>query len=173
MFWLQPPPYLRRLAIAALILFAFVWDLRSADTEPYPFSVQAMAAGEAFTEANVEWRQVPVGLLEVPELVGRSAAVALAAGQPITPAVLGSPATVPEGWWSVAIDLPVQATPGSSVLLVVVDPPLTVPGVVVTAQSGDRFSAGHHPAVVAVPGEAAPIVAAAERAGQLVAATRP
>lgn len=102
-----------------------------------------------------------------------AAAADLAAGDPLTAPVLAAPVTIPPGWWAVPVDIGSRAGPGSSVLLVIVDPPLTVPGIVVSTQRGDRFAMDYSPAVVAVPGEAAPLVAAAERAGFLVTATRP
>jgi hypothetical protein len=59
------------------------------------------------------------------------------------------------------------------VLLVVTDPPLTVGGIVVSTQRGDPYSLDYRPALVAVPGEVAPVIAAAGRAGLLVTAVRP
>jgi hypothetical protein len=157
----------------ALVLGALLWDLRAAATEPYPFAAAPIPAGSPFAAGSVEWRDLPVGAFAVPDLSAGVAAVDLAAGEPITGAVVSDPVAVPDGWWAVPVDLPSRASPGTPVLLVVTDPPLTIPGVVVTAQRGDRFAMDHSPAIVAVPGEMAPIVAAAERAGLLVAATRP
>ena len=66
-----------------------------------------------------------------------------------------------------------HAAAGDEVLLVVTDPPLTVRGVVVSAQQGDAYSLDYRPAVVAVPEESAAVVAAAAAAGTLVAAVAP
>jgi hypothetical protein len=58
------------------------------------------------------------------------------------------------------------------VLLVVVDPPTTVTGIVVSPQRGDAYSLDYRPATVAVPLEMAPLIAAASAQGVLVAAIR-
>jgi hypothetical protein len=157
----------------ALVLGAVLWDVRAAATEPHPFAGAPIPAGSPFAAESVEWRHLPAGAFAIPDLAAGVAAVDLAPGEPITGAVVADPVAVPEGWWAVPVDLSSRAAPGTPVLLVVTDPPLTVPGVVVTAQRGDRFAMDHAPAIVAVPGEMAPLVAAAERAGMLVAATRP
>jgi hypothetical protein len=48
-----------------------------------------------------------------------------------------------------------------------------VEGLVVTPQQGDAYSLDYRPAVVAVPAEAAALVASAAAAGSLVAAVAP
>jgi hypothetical protein len=58
-------------------------------------------------------------------------------------------------------------------MLVITDPPLTIGGIVVSTQRGDPYSLDYRPALVAVPGNVAPLIAAADRAGSLVTATRP
>ena len=79
---------------------------------------------------------------------------------------------VPPSWWTVPIDVGTLAVPGDEVLLVLADPPINVSGIVVSAQSGDAFSLAFRPAAVAVPSEAAALVAAAEREGVLITAIR-
>jgi hypothetical protein len=66
-----------------------------------------------------------------------------------------------------------QAAPGDPVLLVVTDPPTTISGIVVTAQRGDPYALDFRPATVAVPADAAALVAAASAKGLVVAAVRP
>lgn len=173
MYWLQRPPYLRWAAAAALVLTAFAWDLARARTEPFPFAAREIAAGTPIEASAVRWRKVPSGLFEAPDLGAASALVAIPSGDPITSAVVGEPPPAPEGWWAVPVDLAPGAAPGDEVLLVIADPPLTVPGIVLIPGSGDRFGIDARPASVAVPAEAAPVVAAASRAGLMVAATRP
>lgn len=97
----------------------------------------------------------------------------LAAGDPLIPAVLSGGVSVPDGWWAVSLDAGRHATPGLEVLLVVVDPPVTTTGIVIEAQRGDRLSLDYRPALVAVPGDVAAVVAAADHAGLLVTAVRP
>lgn len=173
MYWLQRPPYLRWAAAALLVAGAVAWDLRGTATSPHPFLTATVAAGSPIPADAVEWRSVPAGLLDPPELDGRVAALDLDAGDPITTSVLTDPATAPEGWWAVPITLGRHARPGDEVMLVTIDPPLTIPGVVLEAEAGDTYSLDFRPAVVAVPGESAPLVAAAAGEGRIVAVVRP
>ena len=45
MFWLTRPPYLRWAAAAAVVVAAFLWDLRGSSDILYPFATSAIAAG--------------------------------------------------------------------------------------------------------------------------------
>lgn len=173
MYWLQRPPLLRRAAAAILIVAAFAWDLRGSPTEPHPYAARAIAVGSEITAGDVVWRRLPAASFVIPDLVGRIAAVDLPAGEPITASGLAPPTQVPNGWWAVPIEIGPHAVPGDEVMLVITDPPVTVGGVVVGAQRGDPYSLDYRPALVAVPAEMAPVVAAAARAGMLVTATRP
>ncbi len=173
MYFLQPPPYRRWAAAGLLVLGAFAWDLRGSATAPLPFAARAITAGDPVTAANVTWRRLPRGAFTAPDLSTAVAAVDIAAGEPISAAVLAGATAVPAGWWAIPIDVSPHAGPGDEVLLVVIDPPLTLPGIVIEAQRGDVTSLDHRPALVAVPGDQAPLVAAAEAAGLLVSAVRP
>jgi hypothetical protein len=73
----------------------------------------------------------------------------------------------------VPISLGPHAHPGDEVMLVTIDPPLTIPGIVLEGESGSGYSLEFRPAVVAVPGESAPLVAAAAGEGRIVAVVRP
>lgn len=173
MYWLQPPPYLRWTAAGMLLMGAFLLDLRGAATDPHPVAARPIAAGTTLTAADIAWRRLPEGSFPIPDLDDTTAAVDLAPGEPIIPAVLAPAVAIPADWWAVPIAVGTHALPGESVLLMVLDPPTTVPGIVVSAQHGDRFSLDHRPAVVAVPGDDATLVAAAAAAGMLVTAIRP
>ena len=173
MYWLQPPPYLRWAAAGLLIIGAAVWDLRGSAMEPYPFAGRSIASGTPLSAADVAWRRLPAETYPVPDLGSAIAAVDIAAGEPISGAVLAGPVAVPEGWWAIALDVSAHAGIGDEVLLVVIDPPLTLPGIVIEPQVGDDTSLDHRPALVAVPGSQAPLVAAAEASGLLVTAVRP
>jgi len=172
-YWLPRPPYLRWAAAAVLVLGAFAWDQRAPAAALHPFAARPVLAGEALDATAVAWREVPAGLLAAPDLDGVTAAVDLEAGDPLVAAVLRRGAAAPEGWWEVPVAVGAHAAAGDEVLLVVIDPPLTVRGLVVSAQHGDAYSLGYRPAVVAVPEEAAAVVAAAAAAGTLVAAVAP
>jgi hypothetical protein len=173
MYWLQRPPYLRRAAAAALVIAAFAWDLRGAATERFPFASRAIPAGTPLTAADISWQRLPVGAIPTPDLDDQIVAIDMAPGEPITASVLTARAPVPEGWWAVPVEIGPHAVPGAEVMLVITDPQITIAGLVVDAQRGDPYSLDYRPALVAVPGEMAPVVAAADRAGLLVTATRP
>jgi hypothetical protein len=172
-YWLQPPPYLRWAAAALLVVGAFLWDLRGSATAAHPFAARPIAAGTHLGAADVAWRRLPAGAFAVPDLTAAVAAVDLEPGEPISAAVLTGPIAIPDGWWAIPMNVSTHAGPGDEVLLVVVDPPLTLPGVVIEPQVGDATSLNHRPALVAVPGSQAPLVAAAAEAGLLVTAVRP
>ncbi|MEK7252278.1 MAG: SAF domain-containing protein, partial [Actinomycetota bacterium] len=172
-YWLQPPPYLRWAAAAVLVVGAFLWDLRGAAAEPHPFAARAISAGARLGADDIVWRRLPEGAFTVPDLSTAVAAVDLEAGEPISAAVLAGPIVVPDGWWAIPIDVSSHAGPGDEVLLIVVDPPLTLSGIVIEPQVGDATSLDHRPALVAVPGSQAPLVAAAAEARLLVTAVRP
>ena len=173
MYWLQPPPYLRWAAAALLVVGAILWDLRASGAEAYPFAARSIAAGAPLASADVVWRRLPAGAYPIPDLEAAVTAVDLAPGEPITAAVLAGPVAIPDGWWAVPMDVSSHAGAGDDVLLVIVDPPLTLPGIVIEPQVGDATSLDHRPALVAVPGSQAPLVAAAEAGGLLVTAVRP
>lgn len=173
MYWLQRPPYLKRLAAVALLAGAVVWDLRAAATEPYPVAAVPLAAGTQLSNDDVRWISLPQDRLPLPDLEGATLAAAVGEGEPITSAVLTKGIAAPEGWWTVPVRTGELALPGDEVLLVIADPPLTAIGVVVTAQTSSRHSLDYRPAEVAVPPDIAALVAAAEQEGRLITAARP
>src|SRR3990172_2952110 len=172
-YWLQPPPYLRWAAATLLVVGALVWDLRGSASAAYPFAARPIAAGTRLGAGDVVWRRLPRGAFAVPDLATAVAAVDLDTGEPISAAVLTGPIAVPDDWWAIPIDVSPPAGPGDEVLLVVVDPPLTVFGIVIEPQVGDAISLGHRPALVPVPRSRPPLIAAAAEAGLLVTAIRP
>jgi hypothetical protein len=108
-----------------------------------------------------------------PSLDGVVAAVDVAAGEPITAGLLSAPTVVPDGWVTLPVDVGAPAPPGAEVLLIVVDPPGSVPGILVRSQVGDPYSLDFSPAMVAVPEDRAVAVAAASARGQVIAAIVP
>ena len=101
------------------------------------------------------------------------AAVDLQPGDPLTASVVTEAVAVPDGWWAVPMSLGRHADPGDEVMLVLIDPPITIGGVVLESESGDRYSLDFSPAVVAVPGESAALAAAASAEGRMIAVVRP
>lgn len=173
MYWLQRPPYLRWAVGALVVLAALAWDLRPSPTTSIPFAARALPAGDPIGADAVVWRRVPSGLLTAPDLEGAVAAVPVPEGDPITAAVVAGRVEVPEGWFALPVDIGGHAAAGDRVVLVIADPPTSVPGVVVSTQTGDRFSLDFTPAVVAVPAEHTAAVAAAALDGRVVAAVAP
>jgi len=170
---MQRPPYLRWAAAAILIAGSAAWELRPEPTDLVPFLITGVPAGDTIEESDLEWREVPAGLVAAPDLSHPVAAVELRAGDPLLPSMLRGRASIPAGWWEVPAIIGAGAAAGDQVLLVVVDPPTTVVGIVMTGQRGDPYSLDFRPASVAVPAEAAPLIAAASAQGTLVAAVRP
>jgi hypothetical protein len=172
-YWLQHPPYLRWAAAALILIGAAAWEFRPRTTHLHPFLTEQIEAGDVIGATDVEWREVPSGLLPLPDLSTPVAASRLSPGTPLLDPLLTGPVVVPDGWWTVPVQVGEHARPGDTVLLVVTDPPIAVSGTVIEAQSGDPYSIDYRPATVAVPQDAAPLVAAAASEGYLVAAVRP
>jgi len=171
-FWLTRPPYLRWAAAAAIVLGAFVWDLHGEATTAYPFAARSIPSGAALSDADVTWKDLPSGVLALPDLSDPVTSRSLAAGEPIVPSALGGPSPVPDGWWSVPVPLPPTASPGARARLVAATPPVETDGVVVSAPGGDLLSYAET-GMVAVPPEAATAVAVAAGEGTLIVLLEP
>jgi hypothetical protein len=172
-YWLQRPPLLRRIGAVALLAIAVVWDLRGGSgSTPYPVAAAPIPAGTEITRDLITWVDIPATALAPNDPIGSVAAVSVNRGEPLTASLLAGPVEAPDGWWTVPVEIGTIAAPGDDVLLVVADPPLSVIGIVVEGQVGDPYDLTHRPAAVAVPSEAAPLIAAAEQAGLLVTAVR-
>lgn len=166
MLLLSKPPYLRWAGAAALVIAAMAWDVSARATEPFPFAARTIQRGEQLEEDAIEWKSSPSGLLPQPDLQGATAAVTIGPGEPISASVLRFTASVPVGWWTVALDLPPAVLPGTRVRIVLGGGE-GVSGIVVEPSQEDSFglrSAG----LVAVPAIAADAVGFAAGAGQIV-----
>jgi hypothetical protein len=171
-FWLARPPYLRWVAAAALVVAAFLWDLRGSSDILYPFAASAIAAGATITEAEVDWRRVPKGTMVLPDLSDPVAARDLPAGEPIVPSAVSATTTIPEGWWSVSVPLPATAVPGTRIHLIDAGSGVETDGIVVAAGSHDLMSF-EESGMAAVPPEVATQIAIAARDGTLVLLLEP
>lgn len=172
MFWFRRPPYLRWIAAGGLVVAAVLMDLNDAAGGLHPFAARDLTKGEAVSDDAVEWRRVPAGLLDAPDLADAVAARDLAAGEPILQGSLRSGPEIPPGWWAVPLAVPASAVPGSAVRLVVLAPPLVVDGVVV--RSGEAGAFGMPEAgLVAIPGADAVVVATAAARGELTILLEP
>lgn len=173
MYWLQRPPYLRRLIAVLVVGTALLWDLHSAATQPFPVSSRAIGAGTTIGADDVDWVELPQGRLPAPALEGAVAAVDIAPGEPLTQALFAGPVAVPPGWWTVPVAIGTLGLPGDAVLLMITEPAMTISGLVIEAQSGNVYDLDFEPAVIAIPEAMAPLVAAAEQSGVLVTAVKP
>ena len=158
MFWFGRPPYWRWVTAIVLLAVAGFVEFRPQPTVLHPFAANAAAAGEV---PEIEWREVPAGVLMMPEIEG-VASHALRAGEALSPSDLVSSRPVPDGWWALGVELPVMVAPGTEVQLVLTATAgAPVPGIVIGAdESADVLGPGPI-ALVAVP---------AEQAGRVVTA---
>lgn len=165
MLALSKPPYLRWIFAFTLVAAAFAWDLTSQATELAPFANSRIERGTVIEPSHLSWKPVPVGLLGpvVPE--GAVALVGIEPGQPIVASIVGSGAAVPDGWWTVPVEVPATTLPGSNVRIVL-DTGVTVPGVVVAPSREDSFGIPSD-GLVAVPEDFAGEVALAAGSGRL------
>ena len=155
------------MAAAALVVGAALVEFWPTDEAAYPFTSVPVAAGEA---PLVEWRMLPAGTFPRVSLEGMVASHALAAGEPLADSDLRGPIDVPDGWWALALEVPVPLVPGVATRLVLGDGAV-VPGVVLVSEDRDSF--GTPTALIAVPGEDAAAVAAAASARQVVVLIAP
>jgi SAF domain len=171
-FWLTRPPYLRWIAATGILVGAAAWDFGGRRTEAFPFAAADIAARQEITEDLIEWRQVPAGLLALPDLTEPIASHDIDSGDPVTAAAVGDGGSIPSAWWAVPIALPASAVPGTEVRLVIIEPPLTVDGIVVISGERDLLSISDA-GLVAVPEEAAESVARAAVDGGVVVLLKP
>lgn len=166
MLWLQPIPWARWAAAAAIAAVALWVELAPDPTSQHPFAIVDIARGQALNAANTELRDVPAGLLESPGR-GGYATRDIPAGSPLAPGDAGEPGRiVPDEWWIVACEVPPGAMVGDPVKIVLLDTAEAVQGVVTSAETDDPFVAGL--GAVAVPPEAATDVAVAAAEGRMV-----
>lgn len=161
-----PPPYVRWLGAAVVLLIAGAIDLAARETEPVPFAATSISAGAPLSGV-VEWRDVPRGLIEPAPEVSGFAARDITAGEPITAGAVRGDDGIPPGWWSVPLQLPDAARPGASVRLISVESALDVRGLVASPGSTGTFSVAN-PGLVAVPPDSAAAVARAAAGGELI-----
>ncbi len=169
MFWFGRPAYLRWLAAAALIVGAAAVEFWPTAQAVYPFTAAPVEVGEA---PRVEWRVLPAGIYERADITGAVASHPMGRGEPITPSDLRLPIGVPEGWWALAVEVPIAMAPGAEVRLVLGEGH-TVPGLVVAFDDSDRFDVSGPTALIAVPAGDAPAVATAAAERRLVVLVAP
>ncbi|MGH8873888.1 MAG: SAF domain-containing protein [Acidimicrobiia bacterium] len=177
MLWLRRPPYLRWAAAGLLVLAATWLEVRPQPTVKHPFAVTEVPAGAHLTEAALEWRAVPVGLLPA---VSRSGTLRrpLSAGEPVLPSHLDQGARPPSDWWALEARVPFDTAPGAAVQMVILpDVPgasaRAVPGIVIrSGPTSDPFLPDGT-ALVAVPPEEATEAAVAVAEGRVAVLVAP
>ena len=157
MYWMASPPYWRWLAAGAVIVIAAYMDLSGPATESYPFAAAVTEPGEV---VELEWREIPAGVLGPPSDLSGVARARLEAGTPIVEGILAPIDAVPADWWALQADIPSQATIGSRVLVAIARPDSEVVGIVVAPSSATGFG-GVTPGLLAIPPERAAEVAVA------------
>lgn len=144
---------------------AFWLEIRPDPMTEHPFAVTHIAVGEAIGDHNTELRPVPAGLFEAPEDAAH-ALVDIPAGTPVLPAQTGpNQLVMPQGWWIVAVDVPLESEVGDPVRVILLDEGRSVEGVVSAVGSSDGFTTST--GGVAVAPDAAPDVAAAAANGRV------
>ena len=169
--WLRRPPYLRWFAAAALVVAAIAWDLSERATEPFPFASVDLSRGQPITPEDVEWRQIPVGSLTLPSLIGVTAGTDIDSGDPIVPSLVSTASPLPADSWAVPVPLPIGAVRGTAVNLVFSDG-TDVSGVIIQSPTEDSLGFTTD-GLVAVQGVAANAVALAAANGDLVVLIQP
>lgn len=172
MYWFPRPPYLRYVAAGLLVLTAIAVDLRPRPTTLHAFAATDLAAGQTVSEADLEWRAIPSGVLPPSGVEGR-ASHDLVAGEHLGPGTVTTAAVqIPDGWWSFEAPIPTDAVVGQSLQLIVSPSPQApaapvVPAVVVRAATpGSTLSAGS-PGIVAAPADTVAIAAVAASENRL------
>lgn len=171
MFWFGRPSFFRWIAAGVLVIGAAIIEFRPTGHALYPFTAADVAAGDPVT---VDWRELPSGAYEPPEIRGLVAAHALDEGEPISRSDLVPPLDIPEGWWALALEIPTRLAPGTATQLVVADHgDSPIPGIVVSSQDPDRFGSPDPTALIAVPAEHITVVATAARDRRVVVLVAP
>jgi hypothetical protein len=169
--WLSRPPFLRWFAAGAIVLAALAWDLSKRQSEPFPFAAAAISSGTAITEDLIEWKPLPEGSIRAPLLSGVSATADIEPGDPLTESVLSQTMQLPEGWWSIPIDIPGGVPVGASVRVVLPDGSAAT-GIVTHPATNDGFGVPS-PGTVGFPQAIADTVAQIASTGSLVILVEP
>lgn len=170
--WLERPPYLRWFAGLVIVVLALGLEVSGPDLEVYPFLVRKIAVGESVVGDDLEWRDVPAGLLPEPSAFVGPASRTLSAGEPFMEGSVREGSAVPDGWWVVPAPVPSGVSPGVAVRLISVDDGFAVDGVV-TASGVDTGFGDTEIGAVAVPEAAAVRISLAASSDRLVVLVAP
>lgn len=160
MYWLARPSYWRWAGAILLVGASLYFELRPTPSVQHPFAGTDLTAGSDISQAEIDWRSVPIGVLSETILEG-FLLVNVESGQPLVPAMLGTGPLIPTGWWGVSVPVPEGSLPGSEVRLVVDirGAPRVVPGLLI--RTFETATIEGSTALVAIPESEAGAVAAA------------
>jgi hypothetical protein len=147
------------------------WDLSKRQSEPFPFAASAIASGTPISDDLIEWRTLPEGSIPVPLLAGVSAVADIDAGDPLIRSVLSHTLPLPDGWWSIPIDIPSGIPVGAAIRVVLPDGTAAT-GVVTQPATSDGFGVPS-PGTVGFPQTVADTVARLAATGSLVILVEP
>jgi hypothetical protein len=137
----------------------------------HPFAVDEISAGTTVDGANTETRMVPVGTFSEVEL-GQVARITIPPGDPVLASQLGEEyESIPEGWWSLDMPLPLGSRPGDAARIVLLDSEVVAEAVVIEDPDQDPLGSGT--GLVAVEAERAAEVARAAGEGRAVVMIAP
>lgn len=162
------PPYLRRLAAAAVFVMAIAIEFRPITTDRMPVALADLPAGTEVTDSDVRWFDVQPGLepVRLPAVLTDD----VASGETISVSDLETaPVPTPDDWLRIELPVP-DATSNGNRIVVVLPPEVTgrpLSGVVVTPPSPSDFD-GPTALVAFSPGDAV-LVARGLGAGQVTA----
>lgn len=148
------------MAATAIVLVALFVEFRPSPLTEHPFLTAAVTTGDEIGDWNTEWRSVPAGLLPEVDPSG-TAARPIAEGEPLLESMLseaGKP--VPDGWWTIEIELPEGTAAGTRAQLVLLGSGSVVDAIVVGEPIDDSFGSSLGSVAVA-PGEAVATAVAA------------
>jgi SAF domain len=163
--WFEPYPWGRWALVVLVAVFALYLEFRPDPSIDVPFARVGLQPGDELSADNTEMRRVPAGLIDGADL-GDVTTRPVTEGDPVLATDVGpSDALVPSGWWVVGVSLPLGASPGDPVRLVLLETGLVVDGVVAYPGSDDPFAAAD--GGVAVPPDSSKDVALAAADGRL------
>lgn len=162
-YWMKHPPVWRHLAAAALVVFGLYGEFRQPPVSSHPYLSADVEAGAVIDQ--VEWREIPAGVLPSVTDLPLVARIDLPAGTPLIPSVLGEVAP-PQGWLSLVIEMPTLTAPGTRLMLLT-DQTSDPVDAVVLATARDDIGYGAPTGIVAIAPDEALAVARAAASGSL------
>lgn len=160
MLLLARPPIVRWIAALAIVTGALVWEASARRTQPYPFAASSLRPGVVVTDDAIEWRDVPVGTMTVPDLGDARTTTAVTAGDPLTPSTVTHGRVIPASWWVIPMALPPGIAERSAVRLVLPNG-APVSGIVAVPASQDTWGTLTRGAVAVAPEHAEDVARAA------------